>query len=164
MLVLTQLVWELVGSTSEPSFFDHGTAIAPVPQAQGVRCRSPSHPCRQQPSTIAMDCCTRTDSSAEPAYVVALSPAQYGSGYPGPNCYRSITITSARGGFAYATVKDECPDCEDGSMQVGEALYRTLVSSIELCLSSRPQNPRLPDAICFEMRVNRTIDVRERRP
>jgi len=71
--------------------------------------------------------------SAEPAYIVALNSAQYGGkhprvnrpsrtstdrvirnyalfvgGYPGPQCFKSITITGgSRNGHAVATIKDE---------------------------------------------------------
>jgi len=46
--------------------------------------------------------------SSEPAYIVALNSAQYGGGYPGPQCFKSITITGGnRNGHAVATIKDE---------------------------------------------------------
>ena len=74
-----------------------------------------------------------------------LSPLlqQFGSGYPGPNCGRSITIT-AEGKSATATIVDEvcstiaaftiilenlsslpfqCPGCPDGGLDLTEGLF-----------------------------------------
>jgi hypothetical protein len=43
----------------------------------------------------------------EPAYVVALNQAQYGSGYPGPHCGKRITIEGGPfNGHAEAVITD----------------------------------------------------------
>lgn len=44
----------------------------------------------------------------EPDFVVALNSAQYGGGYPGPECFKYITITGgSRNGYAVAQIVDE---------------------------------------------------------
>ena len=43
--------------------------------------------------------------------MVALNSAQYGGGYPGPQCFKWITV-SHNGQQRQAQVLDECPTCE----------------------------------------------------
>lgn len=44
----------------------------------------------------------------EPDFVVALNSAQYGGGYPGPECFKYITITGGpKNGHAVAQIVDE---------------------------------------------------------
>jgi hypothetical protein len=43
----------------------------------------------------------------EPSYVVALNQAQYGGGYPGPNCGRTITVQGGPlNGYAQGVITD----------------------------------------------------------
>ncbi|KAG8902945.1 hypothetical protein FRB99_003913, partial [Tulasnella sp. 403] len=56
-------------------------------------------------------------------YVVALNHAQYGSGYPGPQCGRQMEIR-ANGKSAVATVVDECPGCPYGCVDMSKGLFQ----------------------------------------
>lgn len=55
-------------------------------------------------------------------FIVALNSAQYGGGYPGPNCFKPITIC-AKGKCVGATIMDECPTCGYGSLDLSEGLF-----------------------------------------
>ncbi|KAK1232986.1 hypothetical protein PQX77_003900 [Marasmius sp. AFHP31] len=55
-------------------------------------------------------------------FIVALNSAQYGSGYPGPNCGKSITI-SYGGKTQQATIVDECPTCNYGDLDCSQGLF-----------------------------------------
>ncbi|WVF72245.1 hypothetical protein IAT40_007057 [Kwoniella sp. CBS 6097] len=55
-------------------------------------------------------------------FIVAQNSAQYGGGYPGPNCGRSITI-SYGGKQVSATIADECPTCDYGGLDMSEGLF-----------------------------------------
>ncbi|KAJ8077831.1 hypothetical protein PM082_002271 [Marasmius tenuissimus] len=55
-------------------------------------------------------------------YIVALNSAQYGGGYPGPNCNKSITI-SYDGKTHDATIVDECPTCDHGDLDLSQGLF-----------------------------------------
>lgn len=55
--------------------------------------------------------------------MVALNSAQYGGGYPGPQCFKSITI-QANGKTQVATIMDECPTCGYGSLDLSPSLFR----------------------------------------
>lgn len=55
-------------------------------------------------------------------WIVAQNSAQYGSGYPGPNCGKSITIQYG-GKTAVATIQDECPTCPYGGLDMSRGLF-----------------------------------------
>jgi hypothetical protein len=55
-------------------------------------------------------------------YIVALNSAQYGGGYPGPECFKQIQI-SANGKTATATIMDECPTCNYGDLDMSPSLF-----------------------------------------
>ncbi|KAG6821178.1 hypothetical protein H0H93_005398 [Arthromyces matolae] len=55
-------------------------------------------------------------------YIVALNSAQYGGGYPGPNCFKTITMTY-NGKTAQATIMDECPGCPWGGLDLSLGLF-----------------------------------------
>jgi len=55
-------------------------------------------------------------------FIVALNSAQYGGGYPGPNCFKSITI-QANGKTHDATIMDECPGCPYGGLDFSRGLF-----------------------------------------
>ncbi|CAE6460098.1 unnamed protein product [Rhizoctonia solani] len=55
-------------------------------------------------------------------FIVALNSAQYGGGYPGPNCFKPITIC-AKGKCVGATIMDECPTCGYGSLDLSQGLF-----------------------------------------
>ncbi|KAF9520838.1 hypothetical protein BS47DRAFT_1335511, partial [Hydnum rufescens UP504] len=55
-------------------------------------------------------------------FIVALNTAQYGSGSPGPECFKKITITY-NGKSVGATIMDECPTCGYGSLDLSQGLF-----------------------------------------
>ncbi|KLT43442.1 hypothetical protein CC85DRAFT_235267, partial [Cutaneotrichosporon oleaginosum] len=62
------------------------------------------------------------------AYIVALNSAQYGHGYPGPQCGKSLTITANGVTVGGVTVVDECPTCAFGDLDLTPGLFRRFAS------------------------------------
>ncbi|KAG2755920.1 hypothetical protein P692DRAFT_20556205 [Suillus brevipes Sb2] len=60
--------------------------------------------------------------SAASDFIVALNVDQYGSGYPGPECFSSITITYG-GKTAQAVIMDECMGCPYGGLDFSRGLF-----------------------------------------
>jgi hypothetical protein len=56
-------------------------------------------------------------------FIVALNVHQYGGGYPGPNCFKMITI-SFGGKTAQAQIMDECMGCPYGGLDFSEGLFQ----------------------------------------
>ncbi|KNZ74310.1 hypothetical protein J132_07362 [Termitomyces sp. J132] len=54
--------------------------------------------------------------------VVALNSAQYGQGFPGPNCFKKITMTY-QGKKTTATIVDKCPGCPVGGLDLSVGLF-----------------------------------------
>ncbi|KAH9967836.1 hypothetical protein BC827DRAFT_1122648, partial [Russula dissimulans] len=52
---------------------------------------------------------------------------QFGSGYPGPNCFKEITI-SVDGKTTSAQIVDECPGCPYGGLDLTEGLFEFFAS------------------------------------
>ncbi|KAF5387110.1 hypothetical protein D9615_001860 [Tricholomella constricta] len=61
--------------------------------------------------------------NVESDFIVALNSAQYGGGYPGPQCFKTITMTF-NGKTAQATIMDECPGCPYGGLDLSRSLFR----------------------------------------
>ncbi|PPR04976.1 hypothetical protein CVT24_010434 [Panaeolus cyanescens] len=61
--------------------------------------------------------------NVETDFIVALNSEQYGSGYPGPNCEKTITMTY-NGKTATAKVMDMCPGCPYGGLDLSRGLFR----------------------------------------
>ncbi|CEL52352.1 hypothetical protein RSOLAG1IB_00892 [Rhizoctonia solani AG-1 IB] len=61
-------------------------------------------------------------------FIVALNSAQYGGGYPGPNCFKAISIC-AKGKCVGATIVDECPTCGYGSLDLSQGLFEQFAST-----------------------------------
>jgi hypothetical protein len=55
-------------------------------------------------------------------FIVALNSAQYGGGYPGPNCFKKIVMTYG-GKTTTATITDECPGCPYGGLDLSPGLF-----------------------------------------
>ncbi|KAF9451855.1 hypothetical protein P691DRAFT_301638 [Macrolepiota fuliginosa MF-IS2] len=55
-------------------------------------------------------------------FSVALNTQQYGSGFPGPNCFRQIIMQSG-GKQVTATILDECFTCPDGGLDLTPGLF-----------------------------------------
>ncbi|KAK7043642.1 hypothetical protein VNI00_008253 [Paramarasmius palmivorus] len=68
--------------------------------------------------------------NSEPDFIVALNSAQYGGGYPGPNCFKMITI-EYNGKRADARIVDECPSCPYGGLDFSQALFSFFASPDE---------------------------------
>lgn len=56
-------------------------------------------------------------------FIVALNTPQFGSGYPGPNCFKTITM-SYGGKTTTATIMDECPGCPYGGLDLSRGLFQ----------------------------------------
>ncbi|KIJ67209.1 hypothetical protein HYDPIDRAFT_165904 [Hydnomerulius pinastri MD-312] len=54
--------------------------------------------------------------------IVALNVAQFGAGYPGPYCFKTITI-SFGGKTAQATITDKCMGCPWGGLDFSRGLF-----------------------------------------
>ncbi len=63
-------------------------------------------------------------------FVVALNSAQFGAGYPGPQCGKHIKITY-KGKSATATIVDECPACSYAGLDLSPGLFRHFASQDE---------------------------------
>ncbi|KAG8690463.1 hypothetical protein FRC08_010524 [Ceratobasidium sp. 394] len=60
--------------------------------------------------------------------IVALNSAQYGGGYPGPNCFKMITI--CKGGNCHpAQITDECPTCGPGDLDLSQSLFEQFANT-----------------------------------
>ncbi|KIY68638.1 hypothetical protein CYLTODRAFT_395184 [Cylindrobasidium torrendii FP15055 ss-10] len=55
-------------------------------------------------------------------FIVALNSDQYGSGYPGPNCFKTISMTY-NGKTTTATIMDQCPGCPYGGLDLSRGLF-----------------------------------------
>jgi len=75
---------------------------------------------------VGLGACGWSNSPGD--YIVALNTAQYGGGYPGPNCGRSITI-SANGVQVVAQIADQCPSCGYGDLDLSEGLFKRFAST-----------------------------------
>lgn len=60
-------------------------------------------------------------------FIVALNTAQFGQGYPGPNCFKTITL-SVNGKTAQATIMDACPGCPYGGLDLSRGLFKFFAS------------------------------------
>ncbi|TFK55229.1 hypothetical protein OE88DRAFT_1805604 [Heliocybe sulcata] len=69
---------------------------------------------------VGMGACGQNNVPSD--FIVALNSAMYGDGYPGPHCFKSITIT-ANGKTAQATIMDECPGCPYGGLDFSQGLF-----------------------------------------
>ncbi|KAH8113647.1 RlpA-like double-psi beta-barrel-protein domain-containing protein-containing protein [Phellopilus nigrolimitatus] len=70
--------------------------------------------------TVGTTACGKNYKASD--YVVALNGAEFGSGYPGPHCFKKISIT-ANGKTATAQIVDKCPGCPKGGLDLTEGLF-----------------------------------------
>ncbi|KAG1782802.1 hypothetical protein EV702DRAFT_1066872 [Suillus placidus] len=68
--------------------------------------------------------------SAASDFIVAINVDQYGSGYPGPQCFLPITI-SYGGKTAQAVIMDECMGCPYGGLDFSRGLFDYFASESE---------------------------------
>ncbi|KAG2756959.1 hypothetical protein P692DRAFT_20825452 [Suillus brevipes Sb2] len=69
---------------------------------------------------VGLGACGQSNSPDD--FIVALNVAQYGGGYPGPHCFKSITILYG-GKTAQATVMDKCMGCPYGGLDFSTGLF-----------------------------------------
>ncbi|WWC88032.1 uncharacterized protein L201_002935 [Kwoniella dendrophila CBS 6074] len=62
--------------------------------------------------------------SKDSDFMVALNSAQYGGGYPGPQCFKGITIQANGKTVSGVTIMDECPTCGYGSLDLSPGLFQ----------------------------------------
>ncbi|KAI0055501.1 hypothetical protein BV25DRAFT_1996130 [Artomyces pyxidatus] len=70
--------------------------------------------------TVGLTACGNSYPAS--AHVVALNSAQFGGGYPGPNCFKMITLTVGSKS-TQAQIVDECPGCPFGGLDLTEGLF-----------------------------------------
>jgi len=123
MFLASSLVTLLAAGSLAVAAPSHGAQLRPH---HGVARANVTHPVEKRFSghatyfAVGLGACGKHSSSGD--YIVALDSAQYGGGYPGPNCFRKLTI-SGRGKTATATVMDECPTCPYGSLDMSQGLF-----------------------------------------
>ncbi|KIJ69350.1 hypothetical protein HYDPIDRAFT_24193 [Hydnomerulius pinastri MD-312] len=69
---------------------------------------------------VGLGACGKYNSRDD--FIVALNAPQYGGGYPGPQCFKSITI-SFGGKQTQATIMDECMGCPYGGLDFSRGLF-----------------------------------------
>ncbi|KAG1750081.1 hypothetical protein EDB19DRAFT_83466 [Suillus lakei] len=74
---------------------------------------------------VGLGACGQESSPGD--FIVALNVVQYGTGYPGTHCFKSITI-SYGGKTAQATIMDECVGCPYGGLDFSTGLFSYFAS------------------------------------
>ncbi|KAH8117489.1 RlpA-like double-psi beta-barrel-protein domain-containing protein-containing protein [Phellopilus nigrolimitatus] len=69
---------------------------------------------------VGLGACGKTNSPSD--FIVALNTPQYGSGSPGPQCFKMISITY-NGKTTQAQIMDECPGCPYGGLDMSDGLF-----------------------------------------
>jgi len=69
---------------------------------------------------VGLGACGKTNVPSD--FIVALNTPQFGGGFPGPNCFKSITMTF-NGKTTQATIMDECPGCPYGGLDLSTGLF-----------------------------------------
>ncbi|CAD6590259.1 MAG: hypothetical protein TREMPRED_005663 [Tremellales sp. Tagirdzhanova-0007] len=60
--------------------------------------------------------------------MVALNTPQYGSGYPGPQCFKTITVQANGVTVSGIEILDECPTCDWGGLDMSPFLFQRFAS------------------------------------
>jgi len=61
--------------------------------------------------------------NVESDFIVALNSDQFGSGYPGPHCFKWITM-QYNGKTTRAQITDRCPGCGNNGLDLSRGLFR----------------------------------------
>ncbi|KAF6764733.1 RlpA-like double-psi beta-barrel-protein domain-containing protein-containing protein, partial [Ephemerocybe angulata] len=61
-------------------------------------------------------------TNVESDFVVALNQAEFGTGFPSPQCGKTITMTY-NGKTATAKIVDSCPGCPQGGLDLSRGLF-----------------------------------------
>ncbi|KAF8188345.1 RlpA-like double-psi beta-barrel-protein domain-containing protein-containing protein [Pholiota molesta] len=69
---------------------------------------------------VGLGACGQTNVASD--FIVALNAEQFGSGYPGPHCFKNIQMTY-NGKSATATIMDSCPGCPYGALDLSRGLF-----------------------------------------
>jgi len=69
---------------------------------------------------VGLGACGKWSKASD--FMVALNDKQFGGGYPGPNCFKTITI-SYGGKTTQAQILDECPGCPFGGLDLSRGLF-----------------------------------------
>ncbi|GJE86994.1 hypothetical protein PsYK624_030770 [Phanerochaete sordida] len=69
---------------------------------------------------VGLGSCGKNNVASD--FIVALNTPQYGDGYPGPNCFKTITITVGSKS-TQATIMDECPGCPYAGLDMSRGLF-----------------------------------------
>ncbi|KAH8112509.1 RlpA-like double-psi beta-barrel-protein domain-containing protein-containing protein [Phellopilus nigrolimitatus] len=69
---------------------------------------------------VGLGACGLTNQSSD--FIVALNSQQFGSGYPGPNCFKEIEI-HYNGKSHTAEIMDKCPGCPYGGLDFSRGLF-----------------------------------------
>ncbi|ORX35291.1 hypothetical protein BD324DRAFT_661339 [Kockovaella imperatae] len=56
--------------------------------------------------------------------IVALNSPQYGGGYPGPQCFKYITVQANGVTVGGVQIMDECPTCDWGGLDMSQGLFQ----------------------------------------
>lgn len=128
------------------------TALAlPVPAADNVISKRYSGVrMTYYDTSVGLGACGNLNQNS--AWTVALNSAQFGGGYPSPECGKTITI-SMGGKTAQAVIQDACPSCPYGGLDLSPSLFQHFAVSF-------PHLPRLdmvgPDWIADRIRFDDT--------
>ncbi|KAF8352339.1 RlpA-like double-psi beta-barrel-protein domain-containing protein-containing protein [Amanita rubescens] len=69
---------------------------------------------------VGLGACGKVSQPSD--FIVALNTPQFGGGYPGPNCFKQITMEYG-GKTTTATILDECPGCPYGGLDLSIGLF-----------------------------------------
>ncbi|MFI5705159.1 hypothetical protein ACIA78_34610, partial [Streptomyces xanthochromogenes] len=75
--------------------------------------------------STGLGACGKVSNDAD--FIVALNSAQFGAGYPSPQCGKKIKITY-KGKSATATIVDECPGCSYAGLDLSPGLFQHFAS------------------------------------
>ncbi|TCD63216.1 hypothetical protein EIP91_005828 [Steccherinum ochraceum] len=79
---------------------------------------------------VGLGACGEMDVNSD--LVVALTPAFFGPGFPGPRCNQGVTIRNTQNGqVAHGVVRDKCPGCAASGLDLSPALFLQLTPSLD---------------------------------
>lgn len=79
---------------------------------------------------VGLGSCGQDDTGKDNSEnIVAMSPDMVGSG-DSSNCGRKIHITGEDGQVVSATVRDKCPSCSPGEIDVSEKVFKAIVGNL----------------------------------
>nr|ODN99655.1 hypothetical protein L204_02088 [Cryptococcus depauperatus CBS 7855] len=92
-----------------------------TPSKQGLEKRGATYSGRATFYDVGQGACGGWNVASD--YIVALNSNQYGGGYPGPQCGRSITISYNGVQVGGVKIADECPSCAYGGLDLSRGLF-----------------------------------------